>query len=88
MSWKERIKFILRKNEEVTEIHDEVNADKVETEHQVHNLLDGIIVKHGNTPTTQEIYQSRWVWYHSILAAEILFTNILLIAILCVLAFK
>ena len=36
----------------------------------------------------EKIYQARWVWYHTILAVEILCTNILLIAILVVLAFK
>ena len=35
--------------------------------------------------TKQELYQARWVWYHTILAAEVLLTNILLGAILVVL---
>jgi len=34
------------------------------------------------TFTVNKVYQSRWVWYHTILAAEIFLTNILLIAIL------
>jgi hypothetical protein len=34
------------------------------------------------TFTVNKIYQSRWVWYHTILAFEIFLTNILLIAIL------
>jgi hypothetical protein len=29
-----------------------------------------------------KVYQSRWVWYHTILAVEIFLTNILLILIL------
>lgn len=29
-----------------------------------------------------QVYQSRWVWYHTILAVEIFLTNILLILIL------
>ena len=33
-------------------------------------------------------YETKWVWYHTILAAEIFLTNILLIAILLVLALK
>jgi len=33
-------------------------------------------------------YKTRWVWYHTILAIEILTTNILLAAILVVLAVK
>lgn len=36
----------------------------------------------------QEVYKARWVWYHTILAIEIAFTNILLIAILLALVFK
>lgn len=38
--------------------------------------------------TVQEVYKARWVWYHTILAIEIGFTNILLLMILFVLAFK
>lgn len=36
----------------------------------------------------QEVYKARWVWYHTILAVEIMFTNVLLLLILFVLAFK
>ena len=50
-------------------------------------LLDWMDKKAGGA-TESEIYQSRWVWYHTILAAEIFLTNILLIAILLVLALK
>ena len=35
-----------------------------------------------------KVYQARWVWYHTILAVEIFFTNILLIAILIVVSVK
>jgi len=44
--------------------------------------------KKAGSKTELEIYQSRWVWYHTILAAEIFLTNILLVAILLVLALK
>lgn len=50
--------------------------------------LDGKIVDRAQEPTELEIYKARWVWYHTILAAEIFLTNVLLIAILLVLAFK
>jgi len=50
--------------------------------------LDKIITEKGATPTAKEIYKARWVWYHTILAFEIAFTNVLLIAILAVLAYK
>ena len=35
-----------------------------------------------------EVYRARWVWYHTILAIELFFTNLLLLLILFVLAFK
>jgi len=35
-----------------------------------------------------KVYEARWVWYHTILAVEIFFTNILLLAILIVLSVK
>lgn len=38
--------------------------------------------------TIENAYKTRWIWYHTILAIEILFTNILLVAILVVLTFK
>jgi len=38
--------------------------------------------------TIENAYKTRWIWYHTILAIEILFTNILLVAILLVIAFK
>jgi hypothetical protein len=46
------------------------------------NELDQAIIERAGEPTEKEIYQARWVWYHTILAVEIAFTNILLIAIL------
>lgn len=33
-------------------------------------------------------YKTRWIWYHTILALELLMTNILLCAILATLAIK
>jgi len=52
------------------------------------NPLDQVIVNKGNHPEVNKVYEARWVWYHTILAVEIAFTNILLLAILLVLAFK
>ena len=46
------------------------------------NWLDKFIVKRAGRRDEEEIYRARWVWYHTILAIEIMFTNILLIAIL------
>ena len=42
----------------------------------------------GSNVHVDEVYKARWVWYHTILAIEIAFTNILLIAILFTLAVK
>ncbi len=58
-----------------------------EREHKVFgkpNLLDQSIVHRAGNPTEQEIYQARWVWYHTILAVEIFLTNVLLVALLVV----
>jgi len=52
------------------------------------NPLDKIIVEKGQIPEVNEVYQSRWVWYHTILAIELFFTNVLLLCILVVLAVK
>jgi|TARA_B100001057_G_C22105732_1_gene664955 hypothetical protein len=41
-----------------------------------------------NEVTIENAYKTRWIWYHTILAIGIFFTNILLIAILIILAIK
>ena len=41
-----------------------------------------------DNPEVRKVYESRWVWYHTILAIEIAFTNLLLLAILFVLDIK
>lgn len=38
--------------------------------------------------TIENAYKTRWIWYHTILAIGIFFTNTLLIAILLLLAIK
>ena len=52
------------------------------------NPLDKVIVEKGNHPEVNKVYEARWVWYHTILAVEIAFTNVLLLGILVLLAFK
>lgn len=52
------------------------------------NLIDRIIIEKGTHPEVNKVYEARWVWYHTILAVEIAFTNILLLAILIILAVK
>ena len=42
----------------------------------------------GQNQHVDEVYKARWVWYHTILAIEIAFTNVLLLLILSVLAVK
>ena len=50
--------------------------------------VEKIIEKLPETDEVDKVYQARWVWYHTILAIEIAFTNVLLLLILFVLAFK
>jgi len=38
--------------------------------------------------TIENAYKTRWIWYHTILAIGIFFTNITLLAILLLLAIK
>ena len=52
------------------------------------NLLDRWITRKGQHEEVDKIYQARWVWYHTILAVEIFFTNILLGAILIAILVK
>jgi hypothetical protein len=55
------------------------------------NILDKTIVEKlpgADNEHVQEVYKARWVWYHTILAVEIAFTNILLIAILAAVVLK
>lgn len=52
------------------------------------NPIDKAITEKGQHPEVNKVYEARWVWYHTILAIEIGFTNILLLLILVVLAFK
>lgn len=47
-----------------------------------------IIEKLPRDGEVTKVYEARWVWYHTILAAEIFLTNILLLAILVTLALK
>jgi hypothetical protein len=46
------------------------------------NALDKAILDKGSNIDTDKAYQTRWVWYHTILAVEIFFTNVFLAAIL------
>ena len=41
-----------------------------------------------NEVNIENAYKTRWIWYHTILAIGIFFTNVLLIAILIILAIK
>jgi len=50
--------------------------------------VEKVISKLPESKEVDKVYQARWVWYHTILAIEIAFTNVLLILILFVLAFK
>ena len=50
--------------------------------------VEKVIEKLPHDGEVEKVYQARWVWYHTILAVEIAFTNILLLAILVVMSFK
>jgi len=52
------------------------------------NPLDRTIVDKGRHPEVSKVYEARWVWYHTILAIELAFTNILLLAILILISIK
>jgi len=52
-------------------------------------VLDAIDKLPGTeNENVQKVYESRWLWYHTILAVELFFTNLLLFAILVLLAIK
>ena len=46
--------------------------------------VEKVIDKLPHNGEVNKVYEARWVWYHTILAVEIAFTNILLLAILVV----
>ena len=50
--------------------------------------VEKIIEKLPDGEEVEKVYQARWVWYHTILAVEIFFTNILLLALLVVVSLK
>ena len=50
--------------------------------------VEKLIDKLPETEEVEKVYQARWVWYHTILAVELLFTNLLLLALLVVTSFK
>ena len=53
------------------------------------NLIDKAIVeKLPQEGEVTKVYEARWVLYHTLLAVELFFTNVLLLLILFVLAFK
>ena len=53
------------------------------------NPIDkAIIEKLPQEGEVTKVYEARWVWYHTLLAVELLITNILLMLILFVLAIK
>jgi len=63
--------------------------EEVVDELSVPKIID--IMKDDTDPeevTIENAYKTRWIWYHTILAIEIFMTNLLLLAILVVLAVK
>jgi len=53
------------------------------------NIIDRAIIERlPQDGEVSKVYEARWVWYHTILAVEIFFTNIILLGILIVIAIK
>jgi hypothetical protein len=50
--------------------------------------VEKVIDKLPHEGEVNKVYEARWVWYHTILAVEIFFTNILLLGILVVVSLK
>ena len=72
-------KIALRKDEEriANKVVDSINLKQHE-----------IAIPDPDDLTIENAYKTRWIWYHTILAIGIFFTNILLTAILLLLAIK
>lgn len=67
----------------------EANRQFEESQEKEKKVID--VMKDDVDPeeiTIENAYKTRWIWYHTILAIGIFFTNILLTAILLVLAIK
>ena len=79
----------LRKPQKQGKLADSIN--KISFMERIRNLLKGR--KAWKEPSPEEVsvdnaYKTRWIWYHTILALELLMVNMLLVAILIVLALK
>lgn len=51
------------------------------------NPVDKVIVEKlpsADDPKVQEVYQARWVWYHTLLALELFFTNVFLFILIVI----
>ena len=67
------------------------SINKISFMERIRNLLKRRKVWKDPDPDEVSIdnaYKTRWIWYHTILALELLMVNILLVAILIVLALK
>ncbi len=63
----------------------EADKQNAETQRKIDMMADDV---DPNEVTIENAYKTRWIWYHTILAIGIFFTNILLTAILVILAIK
>jgi len=52
------------------------------------NWIDKFIEKRADNDTEKEIYQARWVWYHTILSILMLIVCLILLGIFILLAVK
>jgi len=52
------------------------------------NWIDKFIEKRSDIDTEKEIYQARWVWYHSLLSLLLLINCIVMLGIFILLSVK
>ena len=50
--------------------------------------IDGFVEPDPDDLSIDNAYKTRWIWYHTILGIELFLVNVLLVAILVVLAVK
>tara|TARA_B100001057_G_scaffold101361_1_gene98476 strand:- start:10902 stop:11132 length:231 start_codon:yes stop_codon:yes gene_type:complete len=63
----------------------EANKQNEATQKKIDMMADDV---DPESITIENAYKTRWIWYHTILAIGIFFTNILLVAIFLLLAIK
>ncbi len=63
----------------------EADKQNAETQRKIDMMADDV---DPNEVTIENAYKTRWIWYHTILAIGIFFTNLILFGIFILLAIK